>query len=100
MLTREMGYKDYGVTDGQEKLVCEWLKRLHSTEERQVIYDLALDVKASIADDMVYSLVNGLSYDKLSIIKTINYSKVDFYAYRRKLVSKIYEHVYNKSNKL
>lgn len=94
MLTRDMGYKDYGLTQGQEKEVCEWLKRHHGTEERKIIYDMALDVKASIADDMVYSLVNGLSYDRLSVIKNISYSKNDFYAYRRKLVSQVYKHVY------
>lgn len=98
MATRTMGFDDYGLSNGEEKQVLEWLQKIHSTEERQVIYDLALDTKASIADDLVYSLVNGISYDKLCVVKNISYSKNDFYGYRRKLIFKIYKHVYKNAH--
>lgn len=91
MKTRDMGYDDYGLLNGDEKQVSEWAKRLHSTTERQEIYNIALDVKACIADELVYSLMHGISYDNLFKISNITYSKNVFYGYRRQFISRLHQ---------
>lgn len=99
MRVREKGYNDYGLTNEEVKRVYRWCEGLHSTDDRAKLYSLALETKSYIADDLVYSLVKGLSYDDLAKISHIGCTKNDFYAYRRQLVSKIIS-VYNLSGKV
>lgn len=94
MRVREKGYSDYGLTTEEVKRVYRWCEGLHSTDERERVYALALETKSYIADDLFFSLTQGLSYDDLIRAHHVGCTKNDFYAYRRLLVSKI-KCVYN-----
>lgn len=84
MRTRDRGYEDYGIRDGEERQLMELAR---STCHRKALRDAAYQANTGIAEDIIYSVVNGLSYDRLSQIRDIPAKKDDFYAYRRKALA-------------
>ena len=56
-----------------------------------MLCEAAISINAEIADDIVYSLVNGISYEKINTIKTIPINRVAFYKYQMATVAKCKE---------
>lgn len=79
MRARNRTYKDYGFQHGEEKYV-KYLAREPNYEQRLLLYDAAYEADASIADDMVYSIVRGISYENLTEVHYIPINKGDFYS--------------------
>lgn len=82
MRKREMGYQEYGFDEGEESRLREYC---HSPEftDHDTLLQAAISSNPAIAADLYYSLVRGLSYERISNIKYIPIPKVDFYGYRR-----------------
>lgn len=51
---------------------------------RRELIDSAEIANKTIANDLFYSITEGLSYDDICKVKYLPYSKTDFYAYQRK----------------
>lgn len=84
MRTRDMGYDDYLIQDGEEKALIEDCRKV---ENKQLLIKAAYEANMWLADDIIYSLFKGLSYDKICFIRDIPCKKVDFYGYRRKTLA-------------
>lgn len=82
MRKREMGYQEYGFDLGEEKQLKEYCKK-SDFSDHDTLLQAAISSNPAIAADLYYSLITGLSYDKISIIRYIPISKVDFYGYQR-----------------
>lgn len=83
MKTRNASYEDYGFLPGEKKSIKEISKK------RDFRIFMAMTIAAhransGIAEDLIYSIVKGISYDKLSAVSYIPVIREDFYAYRRK----------------
>ena len=83
MKTRCKSYDDYGFEPGEEKQLKEACRK-KDFKTLTMLTVASYKSNPGIAIELIYSLVNGLSYDKLESINYIPVSKVDFYAYRRK----------------
>lgn len=83
MKTRFTGYDDYGFLPGEEKAIKEACRKIN-VEPRVLISMAAFRANPGIAEDITFSIINGVSYEKICIIRNVPISKVDFYAYRRK----------------
>lgn len=84
MRIRNASYTDYGFDDDKEaKRLMEYC-RGPDFIYRQELVESAERANKPIADDIYYSIMRDLSYDKLVINSELPYSKADFYAYRRK----------------
>ena len=89
MRLRDMTYKDYGI---QPEEVTRLRRACRSRAESfKALCEAAIIINAEIADDIVYSLVNCLSYERISNIKTIPINRVDFYKYQMATVAKFKE---------
>ena len=93
MKTRTAGYDDYGFEPGEE----ERLKKICRQPDAITFYMVCVAAKKAhpgISLHLAHSLVNSLSYEKISYAQEIPISKGDFYANRRKclyLLKKIAE---------
>lgn len=85
MREREKTYADYGITD-IEKNELKNLCRKADKETYIQLVNAALEADKTIADDIVFSLVNGMSYEKLGVIKNIPCSRNTFYAVQIKTI--------------
>lgn len=83
MRTREKSYDDYGFAPGEEKRLKE-LCREKNFKTYILIHLAARKACPDMAEDIAYSLLKGLSYEKILFIHSLPISKNDFYAYRRK----------------
>ena len=82
MRTREKGFSDYQFAPGEEKEI----KAACRSRDPTIFCLLAqscFQANPDIADSLMYSLLKGLSYDKLICISNIPLNRNDFYAYRR-----------------
>lgn len=86
MKTREKGYREYGFLEGEGKKLRDYCKQ-EGFRDHDALLSAAVYSNPSIAGDLFYSLLNGLSYDSLIKIKYIPYSKADFYGYQRLCLS-------------
>lgn len=87
MKTRYKGYKDYGFTEGEEKLLLAWVRRVGFNHSRALLTSCKT-ANPSISDDLYYSIVRNVSYDDLLRVYVYQpYAKNDFYAYRRKALA-------------
>lgn len=84
MRTREKGYSDYGISDAEVK---ELIQKSRTAAGRSLMQKAAFQANPELAEDLIYSIVNDLSYDRICIIRDIPAKKDDFYAYRRKAMS-------------
>ena len=90
MRTREMYYKHYGISDTEIKKLREYCKNAQD-KEKPMILKCCIEANPFLADDLYYSITQGLGYDTLSRVKGLVYPKIDFYGYQRKTLSLIYK---------
>lgn len=86
--TRNMGYKDYGVTDEEKEVVIAYCRSDDESKE-QIISCAMSELDPYIAQFLIMNITQGISYEKLYAKYDIAISKEDFYAYRRKAVAAI-----------
>lgn len=86
MRTRLMKSDDYGFSFGEDKRLREFC-RMPNFAECILLIESAKKANADICNDLYYSLVEGVSYDKLDFIKKILVARNDFYAYQRKTLA-------------
>lgn len=84
--TRNKSYADYGFSPEDVKR-WESICRLPDIYTRRMLRDAAYDANPEIAEDLIFSLANGLSYERMEAIKPMGINLVDFYAYRRKTLA-------------
>ena len=84
--TRNKSYADYGFTPDDVKK-WESVCRKPDIDTRRTLRDAAYDANPEIAEDLIFSLTNGLSYERMEVIKVMGINLVDFYAYRRKTLA-------------
>ncbi len=78
MKTRNKTYADYGFQQNEEKYI-RFLARQPDYERRLLLYDAAYSVEPSLADDIVYSIVGGVSYEEIQKIRYIPVCRTDFH---------------------
>ena len=83
MRTRNMSYEDYGITDDEVQYILDFCRKANE-EEKDIIKNALSEIQPYIAPYIYYSLVDNISYDKLSVKHMIYMEKGDFYGYRRK----------------
>lgn len=79
MRARNRTYKDYGFQHGEEKHIRR-IAQEQNYEQRLLLYDSAYSVDSSLADDIVYSIVGGVSYEEIQKIRYIPICRTDFHA--------------------
>lgn len=82
MRKREMGYQEYGFDPGEEKKLKEYCQSADFTDH-DILLQAAISSNPAIAADIYYSLVKGLSFERISNIRYIPIPKADFYGYQR-----------------
>lgn len=82
MRKREMGYQEYGFDEREEKCLKEYCRKSDFTDHG-ILLQAAISSNPAIVADLYYSLVKGLSFDRISNIRYIPIPKVDFYGYQR-----------------
>lgn len=84
MRTREMSYADYGIKEADlPRLFALCRDRKYRKELREA----ADQANPAIADDLIYHILYGISFDRLNALRDIPMKKDDFYAYKRKMVA-------------
>ena len=96
--TRYKKISDYGISDIEEERTLEYCRCHTSTEELVQIKDASVSANKVIWKEIFISLCSGQSYAKLSVKRTIPYSEVDFYAYRRKALAILAKKLRGKEN--
>lgn len=86
MRTKDKGYSQYGFERGEEKYY-KFLAREHDYEKRMILHRAAFEANDSISEDIIFSIVGGVSYDEISKIHYIPISRTDFYGYCRKTLA-------------
>lgn len=86
MRMRDKSYRDYGFKHGEEKYV-KYLAREPNYEQRLLLFDSAYSANQAIAEDIIFSIVSGTSYDEIMKIHYIPVTRVDFYGYSRKTLA-------------
>lgn len=83
MRTREKKFADYGFNPGEERQLQEFCRRSDFAEDF-LLLECAKKSNPAIGGDLYFSLIRGLSWEQLSKRTWQQYSKADFYGYRRK----------------
>ena len=86
MRTREKGFADYGFRPGEETKLKEWCRKPDFSEEF-LLLESAKMANASIFNDIYFSIVRGVSYEKMDFKVYQNIGKGDFYGYQRKTLA-------------
>lgn len=86
MRTREKGYADYNLTLEEVTKILEWCKK-PNFEENILLLECAKKAHAYFFNDIYFSIVKGLSYEKIDQKIYQNAQKSDFYGYRRKTLA-------------
>lgn len=87
-----MSYSDYGFSKEEVKELKEYCKS-SQFEEHDKLLQSAITSNKSIASELYYSIVSGISYEELIKIKNIPLPKTDFYGYQRKCLAIFKENV-------
>lgn len=82
MRTREMSYKDYGITDDEVRYIKDFCRNANN-QEKEIIRNALAELQPYISPYVFYSLVNNLSYEDICARNYIYIGKGDFYGYRR-----------------
>ena len=82
MRKREMSYREYGFEPEEERKLKEYCRSV-DFNDNDMLLQAAVSSNPVIAADLYYSLVRGLSFDRLNDIRYIPIPKVDFYGYQR-----------------
>lgn len=69
----------YRLSQHSEDESIKRLARELNYEQRLLLYDSAYEVDAAIANDIIYAIVHGVSYDDIRKIRCIPISRNDFY---------------------
>lgn len=77
---------DYGFDMNEAKRLKEYCRNADFNDHKTLM-DSAISSNPSIAADLYYSIVGGVSYDDLSKIKYIPLPKSDFYGYQRRCLA-------------
>lgn len=93
MTIREKGYKDYGLNNDDVEKVIRYCKG-NTEESNKKLFDCAFRANKAIGSDLYYSLSQDVSFERLDAIKSVAYSKSDFYGYRRYCVFLVYKEMY------
>lgn len=86
MRTRETGYKHYGFKDEEVKMMKKWCKS-GDFKEFSLLLECARKTNESIFNDIYFSIVRGISYDRLDKMIYQNIGRGDFYGYQRKTLA-------------
>lgn len=86
MRTRQKGFADYGFSPGEETKLKEWCRKPDFAEEF-LLLESAKMANASIFNDIYFSVVRGVSYEKMDFKVYQNIGKGDFYGYQRKTLA-------------
>ena len=81
MRRREMSYEDYGMTDEEAKDVIKFCREANE-DEKELIKNALSELDPYISSYIFFSLVYGLSYEKLCERNIICRAKNDFYSDR------------------
>lgn len=84
--TKDKGYREYGFAHGEDKYY-KFLAREHDYTKRMILHRAAYEANPSISEDVIFSIVSGVSYDEITKIHYIPISKSDFYGYCRKTLA-------------
>ena len=83
MRVRETKLSDYGFTPDEERQLRQFCRRPDFAEDF-LLLECAKKANSAIGGDLYFSLIRGLSWEQMDKRTWQRYSKVDFYAYRRK----------------
>lgn len=83
MRTRDKGFKDYDFKSGEEKQLKKYC-RGPDFGECDMLKQSAILSNPLLSEELYESIVEGVSYDKMSTTKDLHISKNDFYGYQRK----------------
>lgn len=86
MRTREKGFADYGFSPGEETKLKAWCKNPNFSEEF-LLLESAKIANKDIFNDIYFSIVKGLSYEKMDEKVYQNIGKGDFYGHQRKTLA-------------
>ena len=92
MRTRE---EKYGIGKDEAESLRKYCQSA-SIEEQAIILRYSYESNKQIYPDIFYSLVNGLSYDKLMKARYIPMNRNDFYGYQRKCLTMFREYLASK----
>ena len=86
MRTREKGFVDYGFAPGESDKLKAWCQKPDFSEEF-LLLESAKMANASIFNDIYFSIVRGVSYEKMDFKVYQNIGKGDFYGHQRKTLA-------------
>lgn len=87
MRTRTTYYRDYGFNEKEEILLKNWCRDVEFTEEL-LLLECAIESNKSMCNEIYFSIVKGLSFEKLDTKIYMYCLKADFYGYQRKTLAK------------
>ena len=77
MWTRETFFRDYGISEAEAKKLKDFCAAA-ADDDKPIILNCCIEANSSLADDLYFSITQGLGYDTLSRAKGIFASKGDF----------------------
>ena len=86
MRIREKGFADYGFVPGELDKLKAWCQKSDFSEEF-LLLESAKMANASIFNDIYFSIVRGVSYEKMDFKAYQNIDKGSFYGYQRKTLA-------------
>lgn len=86
MRIREKGFADYGFVPGESDKLKAWCQKSDFSEEF-LLLESAKMANASIFNDIYFSIVRGVSYEKMDFKAYQNIDKGSFYGYQRKTLA-------------
>lgn len=86
MRIRDTYYENYGFSTKEVKELKEWCKA-PDFKEFVLLLECARKVNTAIFNDIYFSIVKGLSYEKMDKKTYQCMSKNDFYGYQRKTLA-------------
>ena len=86
MRTRTTYYSDYGFLNQEENLLKKWCRSIDFSEET-LLLECAKKVNHRICNEIYYSIVKGVSFERLDQKNYVDCGKGDFYGYQRKTLA-------------
>ena len=68
MRTRETYFKDYGISETEAKELRAFCAAA-ADDDKPIILNCCIEANSSLADDLYFSITQGLGYDTLSRVK-------------------------------
>lgn len=90
MRTRKARLSDYGLIEETKNCIL-WFCTTANKEQQEFIKDALKNLETEEWENIYFSLVSGLSYEKVCGQRTVLLSKNDFYRYRIKAIYLISE---------